>query len=77
MAIVFFSYSHSDEGFRDQLETHLAMLKRQGVISTWHDRRLVVGDDLNAGIRRGRSTADLAGIAGSPPSVFLVLIVTP
>jgi hypothetical protein len=56
---VFFSYSHKDEALRDQLETHLAMLKRQGVISTWHDRRLVAGDDLNAGISRELETADI------------------
>jgi TIR domain len=56
---VFFSYSHEDERLRDQLETHLAMLKRQGVISTWHDRRLVAGDDLNAGISRELELADI------------------
>jgi len=28
MANVFFSYSHKDEALRDELEAHLAMLKR-------------------------------------------------
>jgi hypothetical protein len=42
---VFFSYSHEDEGHRDQLEKQLAMLKRQGVIETWHDRRIGPGRD--------------------------------
>ncbi|HWE76108.1 MAG TPA: toll/interleukin-1 receptor domain-containing protein [Stellaceae bacterium] len=50
MVTVFFSYSHKDEALRDQLETHLAMLQRQGVISTWHDRRLGAGKDIDAGI---------------------------
>ena len=44
MAIVFFSYSHADEELRDQLEKHLTMLKRQGVIETFHDRRIPAGD---------------------------------
>src|SRR5580692_4127833 len=28
---------------RDRLEIHLTMLKRQGVISAWYDRRLLAG----------------------------------
>lgn len=47
MASVFFSYSHADEGLRDQLEKQLALLKRQGVIETWHDRRIGAGQELN------------------------------
>lgn len=44
---VFFSYSHVDEGLRDQLEKQLAMLKRQGVIETWHDRRIGAGQNID------------------------------
>jgi hypothetical protein len=40
---VFFSYSHKDEKLRDRLEEHLANLKRQGVISGWHDRKIGAG----------------------------------
>lgn len=43
MPSVFFSYSHADESLRDQLEKQLSMLKRQGVIETWHDRRIGAG----------------------------------
>jgi hypothetical protein len=42
---VFFSYSHADEGMRDQLEKQLAILKRQGTIETWHDRHIQPGED--------------------------------
>ncbi len=41
---VAFSYSHKDEELRDQLETHLKLLQRQGHISTWHDRKIMPGD---------------------------------
>lgn len=41
--ILFFSYSHVDEALRNQLEVHLSVLKRQGLISTWHDRRITAG----------------------------------
>jgi internalin A len=39
-----FSYSHKDEELRDTLETHLKLLQRQDVISTWHDRKIKAGD---------------------------------
>lgn len=50
MPNVFFSYSHKDEVLRDQLETQLAMLKRQGIIETWHDRRIGAGQEIDAAI---------------------------
>lgn len=50
MPSVFFSYSHADEGLRDQLEKQLAMLKRQGVIETWHDRRIGAGENIDLAI---------------------------
>ena len=42
---VFFSYSHKDEELRDELETHLVMMKRQGFISDWHDRDIDAGNE--------------------------------
>ncbi len=50
MASVFFSYSHADEALRDQLEKQLAMLKRQGVITAWHDRRIGAGQNIDHSI---------------------------
>lgn len=47
MTSVFFSYTHIDEPLRDQLEVHLSLLKREGLISAWHDRRIVAGDNLD------------------------------
>jgi len=37
---IFFSYSHRDEELRNELERHLSILQRQGVIKSWHDRRI-------------------------------------
>ena len=45
MPSVFFSYSHVDEAVRNQIETQLSMLKRQGVIETWHARRVGAGQE--------------------------------
>lgn len=59
MATVFFSYSHKDEALRDQLESHLALLKNQGLIDAWHDRRIVGGDNLEDAIFDKLETADI------------------
>jgi hypothetical protein len=42
---VFVSYSHNqkDAALREKLGTHLALLKRQGTIDLWHDRRIGAG----------------------------------
>ncbi|RYG83664.1 MAG: toll/interleukin-1 receptor domain-containing protein, partial [Alphaproteobacteria bacterium] len=59
MPTVFFSYSHADEALRDQLEKQLAMLKRQNVIDTWHDRRIGAGENIHQVIDDHINTADI------------------
>ena len=59
MPSVFFSYSHADEDLRNQLEKQLTMLKRQGVIEIWHDRRIDAGEDLNRAIDDHINTDDI------------------
>ena len=44
-AEVFFSYSHRDEALRDELAKHLSILKRQGIIESWHDRGITAGSE--------------------------------
>jgi tetratricopeptide (TPR) repeat protein len=56
---VFYSYSHMDEGLRDQLENHLAMLKRDGVIQGWHDRRISGGQEWEGEIDAHMKSADI------------------
>ncbi len=59
MASVFFSYSHKDEALRDQLETHLALLKNQGLIDAWHDRRILAGSEVDDSIFDKLNSADV------------------
>src|SRR6266852_1110811 len=47
---VFYSYAHEDEAFRDTLEKHLSLLRRQGLITAWHDRRILPGADWSQAI---------------------------
>ncbi len=55
---LFYVYSHKDEGLRNELETHLTLLHRQGFISSWHDRKLVPGSDWEPAILRELELAD-------------------
>jgi hypothetical protein len=59
MATAFISYSHRDEVSRQELEVHLAPLKRQGLLSVWHDRRITAGDSLDEAISENLENADL------------------
>jgi len=59
MAKVFFSYSHKDEALRDQLETHLAQLRNQGLIDSWHDRRILAGEEFGEAIAESLDTAEI------------------
>lgn len=60
------SYSHKDEELRDELETHLSMLKRKGLISTWHDRKILPGDDFKNEIDENLEDANLILLLISP-----------
>ncbi|MBE9160543.1 leucine-rich repeat domain-containing protein [Nodosilinea sp. LEGE 06152] len=56
---LFFSYSHKDDLLREQLETHLKLLQRQGLIQPWHDRRILPGDDWAGDIDDNLNRADV------------------
>lgn len=66
MVSVFFSYSHKDEDYRDELEIHLSSLKRQGIISAWHDRRISPGDEFEKEISEYLEKADVILLLISP-----------
>lgn len=66
MVKVFFSYSHRDEELRDELEVHLAALKRQGVIETWHDRRIEAGQDIHREVDANINSCEIILLLVSP-----------
>ena len=59
MASLVFSYAHADEALRNELEKHLSPLKRMGRVSTWHDRRIVPGEEFAGQIDRHFGEADI------------------
>ena len=44
---LFYSYSHKDEQYREQLEKHLATLRDDQIIDEWHDRKIDGGEDVD------------------------------
>jgi hypothetical protein len=42
---LFYSYAHEDEPLREALEAHLSVLRRERVITAWHDRMIEPGSD--------------------------------
>jgi TIR domain/CHAT domain len=56
---VFFSYAHEDEELKNELVKHLSILKRQGVITAWHDREITAGTEWAGEIDRHLNTAHI------------------
>ena len=60
MLSVAFFYSHKDERHVGELHAHLASLRRQNVISTWYDRRIEPGLDIDDEIGKQIEAAEIA-----------------
>src|SRR5215472_8171762 len=56
---VFYSYAHEDEALRNELNKHLSILQRLGLISSWHNRQIVAGTDWAKAIDTHLETASL------------------
>src|SRR5512132_335087 len=56
---VFISYSHADDALRKRLETHLSILRRQGVIRLWSDRAIEAGTPWEDEILRNLRNAEI------------------
>lgn len=63
---LFYSYSHADETLRDKLEKHLATLRRLGLISNWHDRRINPGKEWVRQLDENLLKADIILLLVSP-----------
>lgn len=56
---IFISYSHKDETFKDELLEHMSGLKSSGIIDTWHDRKILAGDNLNTEIDENLEASEI------------------
>ncbi len=56
---LFYSYSGKDAELRDQLDRHLSMLKRSGIIEGWYDRNITAGREWAGQIDEHLNRADV------------------
>ncbi len=57
--LIFYAYAREDESLRNELATHLAMMKRQGLIRDWHDRKIGPGKEWKGEIETRLDTAQI------------------
>ncbi len=63
---VFYSYAREDKALRDQLDRHLATLKRSGAIQTWSDSDISPGVAWDEEIANQLNRADIILFLISP-----------
>ena len=63
---VFYSFAEADAPLLEQLERHLSLLRREGLISTWHKRQIVAGSDWQSKVDHHLNTASLILLLISP-----------
>ena len=56
---VFYSYSHADIRMLERLRKHMAMLRREGLITEWYDREIEAGSEWRQEIERELEAADV------------------
>jgi hypothetical protein len=59
MAKAFISYSHKNEGALARLHTHLAMLRREKLISDWYDREILAGKNIDREVQSNLEDSQL------------------
>ncbi len=67
---VFISYADKDLPYLQKLETHLAALKRQNILQTWHAERIRPGEDWNDALARYLERARVVLLLISADYVF-------
>lgn len=65
-ANLFISYSHKDKEHKEQLDTHLSLLKRNKIIDTWSDRCITAGEEWEKEIDKNLEDADIIIFLISP-----------
>lgn len=63
---VFYAYSRKDEILRNELDSHLNSLKREGLITTWYDGEITAGTEWGRKIDEHLLTSQLILLFVSP-----------
>ncbi|MCB0171195.1 MAG: SUMF1/EgtB/PvdO family nonheme iron enzyme [Anaerolineae bacterium] len=63
---IFFAYARADQALRDELDKHLAFLRRGNLIKGWYDGDISAGEDYQQAIHQNLHTADIILLLISP-----------
>lgn len=63
---MFYSYAHEDEALRNELEKHLKGLQRAHLITSWHDREILAGEEWRGEIDEHLNKAQVILLLVSP-----------
>ena len=63
---IFCSYAHEDRQLLDELQIHLRILQRQGLIDVWHDRDISAGTEWKQEISKHLNEAHIILLLISP-----------
>ena len=56
---IFITYSHKDTDAKNKLIECLAVMKRHGLITIWHDNEILPGDDWRKDISQNLNESDM------------------
>ncbi len=56
---IFYSYSHRDEEYREQMEKFLKVLRTQGLVHHWCDRKIMAGQHIEKTIEEEIQACDI------------------
>ncbi len=56
---LFYSYSHKNQKYRDNIEKSLKQLKHDGLLHEWHDRSIIPGTSISEKIRKKLEDSDI------------------
>lgn len=63
---LFYSYSHKDEDYRNELEIHLTTLHKKDLINEWHDRKIDAGNNWDDEIEQNMANSNIILLLFSP-----------
>ena len=63
---LFYSYSHKDTSYRQNMQTHLATLRERHLITDWSDAKILPGRSISDKTRAEQRTADIVAFLISP-----------
>ncbi|MCK6695363.1 MAG: toll/interleukin-1 receptor domain-containing protein, partial [Thermoanaerobaculia bacterium] len=66
MVKVYFCYADEDESFAIHMEKHLAQLEREGLVESYHKRKIIPGDNISSKLESYIDQADLILFLLSP-----------